>query len=208
MKARSISRRAYPSNMIAQLCALASKRPRDTALIVVSAEGTGNGAAVDTKFDYATLDQHVRALAAILQQQFPRGERALLLFDNDEHYVISFFACLYAGLIAVPVFPPETVRERHLARLLAIASDAKAGCILTTTEIRPLIMEQFVHASIVAVDAPKLAEAPAWHPHMPRDEDIAFLQYTSGSTSTPKGVMTGRKAYQLGIGGEVICYVW
>ena len=189
MKARSISRRAYPSNMIAQLCALASKRPRDTALIVVSAEGTGNGAAVDTKFDYATLDQHVRALAAILQQQFPRGERALLLFDNDEHYVISFFACLYAGLIAVPVFPPETVRERHLARLLAIASDAKAGCILTTTEIRPLIMEQFVHASIVAVDAPKLAEAPAWHPHMPRDEDIAFLQYTSGSTSTPKGVM-------------------
>ena len=80
---------------------------------------------MDNKIDYVTLDQHVRALAAVLQERFPVGERALLLLDNDEHYVIAFFACLYAGLIAVPVFPPESVRERHLARLLAIASDAR-----------------------------------------------------------------------------------
>jgi amino acid adenylation domain-containing protein len=174
--------------MVAHLRALASDRPSDTALIVVAPDGSGNDA-IDARFDYFTLDQHIRALAGILQERFHPGERALLLLDNDEHYVISFFACLYVGLVAVPAFPPEGARERHLARLLAIASDAKACCVLTTSEIRPLITEQFSSASIFAVDAVKLGEATAWHPHAPRSEDIAFLQYTSGSTSVPKGVM-------------------
>ena len=102
---------------------------RGTALIVVRPEGQESDTAVDKKIEYETLDQHIRALAAALQERFAVGERALLLLENDEHYVISFFACLYAGLIAVPVFPPESTRERHLARLLAIAADAKACCI-------------------------------------------------------------------------------
>jgi amino acid adenylation domain-containing protein len=188
MKSELIRRRDYPANMVAHLHTLASERPSDTALIVVTSDGSGNDA-IDTKFDYSTLDQRIRALAGILQERFHPGERALLLLDNDEHYVISFFACLYAGLVAVPAFPPEGARERHLARLLAIASDAQACCLLTTSEIRPLITEQFASASILAVDAVKLEEAAAWHPHAPRSEDIAFLQYTSGSTSVPKGVM-------------------
>lgn len=188
MKPRLIPRRDYPANMVAHLRALASERPSDTALIVVASDGSGNDA-IDTKFDYSTLDRHIRALAGILQERFRVGERALLLLDNDEHYAISFFACLYAGLIAVPAFPPEGVRERHLARLLAIAADAKACCILTTSEVRPLITGQFASASILAVDAVKTEEAPAWRFHAPRSGDIAFLQYTSGSTSVPKGVM-------------------
>ena len=191
MNARLIPRRSYPANMVTHLRALASARSADTALIVVRPEGQESDTAVDKKIEYGTLDQHVRALAAALQERFAVGERALLLLENDEHYVISFFACLYAGLIAVPVFPPESTRERHLARLLAIAADAKACCILTTSGILPLIenIVQFTQVSIIAVDVLKLEEASAWHPHIPQDEDIAFLQYTSGSTSTPKGVM-------------------
>jgi amino acid adenylation domain-containing protein len=191
MNARLISPRSYPVNMVTHLLALASTRPNDTALIVVRPEDSESGAAVDTRISYRTLDRHVRALAGVLQERFPVGERALLLLDNDEHYVISFFACLYAGLIAVPIFPPESTREQHLARLLAIATDAKACCILTTSEMLPQIgsTEQFSQATVVAVDAVKPDDTSAWHPHTPQDEDIAFLQYTSGSTSTPKGVM-------------------
>ncbi|HVW65645.1 MAG TPA: amino acid adenylation domain-containing protein [Nitrosospira sp.] len=188
MKPRLIPQRDYPANMVAHLSTLATERPGDTALIVVTADGPGNEA-IDTRFDYSTLERHVRALAGILQERFRAGERALLLLDNDEHYVISFFACLYAGLVAVPAFPPEGVRERHLARLLAIASDARACCVLTTSGIRPLITEQFASASVLAVDAMNPEEAAEWHFHAPRSEDIAFLQYTSGSTSVPKGVM-------------------
>ncbi|SEN52002.1 amino acid adenylation domain-containing protein [Nitrosospira multiformis] len=190
MTPRSISHRVYPQNLVTHLRSLASARPTDLALTAVHQEGER---IVEKAFDYATLDQHVRALAALLQDRFSAGERALLLMENDEHYVIGFFACLYAGLIAVPVFPPEMVRERHLARLLAIAADAEARCILTTSEIMPLIaraaVEQFSYATVLTVDTVKRDNASVWREHFPEEGDIAFLQYTSGSTSTPKGVM-------------------
>ena len=112
---------SFPDNMVARLRVLADERGTDTALIAVSARG-------DTRIDYATLDLRARALAAGLQTHFSRGDRALLLLDNDEHYVTGFFACLYAGLIAVPLFPPESAREQHLARLAAIAADSQACC--------------------------------------------------------------------------------
>ena len=190
MTPRSISHRVYPQNLVTHLRSLASARPTDLALTAVHQEGER---IVEKAFDYATLDQHVRALATLLQDRFSAGERALLLMENDEHYVIGFFACLYAGLIAVPVFPPEMVRERHLARLLAIAADAEARCILTTSEIMPLIacaaVEQFSYATVLTVDTVKRDNASAWREYFPEEGDIAFLQYTSGSTSTPKGVM-------------------
>lgn len=191
MTPRSIFHRVYPQNLVTHLRSLALARPTDLALTVMGQEGER---AVEKAFDYTTLDQHVRALAAILQDRFSAGERALLLMENDEHYVIGFFACLYAGLIAVPVFPPEMVRERHLARLLAIAADAEARCILTTSEIMPLIartaVEQFSsYATVLTVDTVKCDNASAWREYFPKEGDIAFLQYTSGSTSTPKGVM-------------------
>src|SRR5215217_1639666 len=94
--------RHYPRNMVEHLQDLAARRPHDTALIALGADG-------ESRYDYATLDRLARAMAAQLQSRFAPGERALLLLDNDQHYLIAFFGCLYAGLIAVPVFPPESV---------------------------------------------------------------------------------------------------
>ena len=176
MNTRLIPSRSYPDNIVNHLQTLVRERPADTALIVVSADGDK---LVDKQFDYASLDRYVRAVAAVLQDRFGQGERVLLLMENDEHYVIGFLACLYAGMIAVPVFPPESIREQHLARLLAIAADAKAQCILTTSGILPLIscasIAQLAGATMLAVDTimqdDTQSKASAWHAHPPRRSD-------------------------------------
>jgi len=194
MNTRLIPSRSYPDNIVIHLRKLALERPSDPALIVVNAQGDG---LVEKQFDYFTLDLHVRSVAAVLQNRYAEGERVLLLMENDEHYVIGFLACLYAGMIAVPVFPPEFIRERHLARLLAIAADANARSILTTSEVLPLLsgaaIAQLAEAEIWAVDTIVQSgfegNECSWQARVPERDEIAFLQYTSGSTSTPKGVM-------------------
>ena len=182
--------RTLPKNFVEHLSRLAVERPYDTALVVVGAK---DGASTDTAISYALLDQRVRALAARLQRRFATGERVLLLLDNDERYVVAFFACLYAGLIAVPAFPPESARPQHLARLTGMAQDAQARCLLTTGAVLSLLgtaIDGFPGCEAIDVDAVEAEEgADPWRPHTPHDADIAFLQYTSGSTSTPKGVM-------------------
>jgi len=184
-----ITPRVFPANFVDHLHGLAMQRPGDTALIVVSVK---NGVATDTGITYQQLDLRVRALAARLQRQFRIGDRALLLLDNDDNYVVGFFACLYAGLIAVPLFPPTALRPQHLARLVGVARDADAVCVMTTANLRSsldLLFQDQAKLAAVVVDATAEHLADEWVPHALQSSDIAFLQYTSGSTSAPKGVM-------------------
>ncbi len=173
--------------LVWRLRQLAATRPDDLALTVVKAEGEHDA---ELTLSYAQLDTRCRAVAAVLQGRWALGERLLLLMDNDEHYVVGFMACLYAGLVAVPVFPPESLREQHLARLRAIATDAQACGVLSTEAMLPLIQPLLAPGvGLVAVDAASHWPAADWRPHAPREGDLAFLQYTSGSTASPKGVM-------------------
>jgi len=185
MQASETPAKLYPT-IVARVRDLARKRAADTALIVVDATG-------ERRYDYAALDAASRRLAAVLSARYAIDDRALLLMDNNEHYVIGLFACMYAGLIPVPVFPPESIRRQQLARVAGIAADCAASCVLTTADLRDAI-ESFEDlwngADMLAVDGelPQMAGYGRAE-YTPDGAQIAFLQYTSGSTSAPKGVM-------------------
>jgi acyl-CoA synthetase (AMP-forming)/AMP-acid ligase II len=145
---------------------------------------------------YGELDRQARAIAATLQQYKCEGERALLLYPQGLEVIAAFCGSLYAGVIAIPVPPPESGRlKRTLPRLRAIVKDANATIALTTASIFELIsnvkdefpeFEQMRWIDTATVD---LNLADKWQEPKIEKNDLAYLQYTSGSTSTPKGVM-------------------
>ena len=141
-----------------------------------------------TSVTYQKLDEQARAIAALLQNLKAKGERALLLYQPGLEFISAFFGCLYAGVIAVPAYPPKQNRSIH--RLQAIISDAKATFALTTQSLLTSISQLQLSTSEIrclATDNISLDRAKDWQDR--HITDLAFLQYTSGSTGTPKGVM-------------------
>jgi len=146
---------------------------------------------------YRDLDSSARAIAATLHARgLGPGDRALLLYAPGLEFIAAFFGCLYAGVVAVPSFPPHPAQlARTLPRLVGVATDAELSAVLTTASI-------VAGADAIARRAQVLANPP-WiaTDALPRDMEgswsepklapdmLAFLQYTSGSTSAPKGVM-------------------
>src|SRR5882724_10345567 len=151
------------------------------------------GEEVAARLTYADLDRRARAIAAALSA-VPPGERALLLYPPGLEFVAAYFGCLYAGVIAVPAYPPRS--RRPDPRLQSIAVDCSPRVVLTTAallERREAIAQQVPElAPALWLDTEALLAGDpgaAWVPRPDRPADIAFLQYTSGSTGTPKGVV-------------------
>ena len=147
-------------------------------------------------WSWSELDRKSRAVAATLQQQCERGDRVLLLFPQGLDYLAALYGSMMAGVLAVPLQPPGSHRAAHaLPKLEAIAADGGIAAALTVASQRDA-MQHVVEQSDklcglpwVAVDAIDEEAANAWNdPHL-KATDLAYLQYTSGSTSTPKGVM-------------------
>ena len=151
----------------------------------------------ETVMSYADLDRRARAIAAELQKMgVAPGSRAVLLYPPGLEYIAGFFGCLYAGVIAVPAYPPNPMRlERTLPRLQAIVGNAGAEVALTTEPIYNMAPFVFAQApdlaamQWLATDTVGDENADQWRQPAISADDLAFLQYTSGSTQTPRGVM-------------------
>ncbi len=152
-----------------------------------------DGEVEESKLTYQELDRQARAIAAQLYHQTLPGDRALLLYPPGTEFVTAFFGCLYAGVIAVPAYPPRA--NRSLSRLQAVVADAQAKIALTTTSILSDVMRQFAEEADLATlswlttDDVSAAVIPDLQIPPLSSDTLAFLQYTSGSTGLPKGVM-------------------
>ena len=141
---------------------------------------------------YQQLNEKAKAIAFVLQNQNASGQRALLLYQPGLDFITAFLGCLYAGVVAVPVYPPRA--NRSIERLLAIVADAEASFALTTQSIREQVASKFTEHDatakirFIATDTVELSAVNWRYPGIATDS-LAFLQYTSGSTGKPKGVM-------------------
>ncbi|WP_258003824.1 non-ribosomal peptide synthetase [Fischerella thermalis] len=144
---------------------------------------------------YKDLDRQAQSIAVQLQScGVKNGERGLLLYPPGLEFIAAFFGCLYAGIVAVPAYPPRP--NQSLSRLQAIVADAQAAIILTTTTSLSNIERQFAQyphlqtLRLLATDNMIASHsAQTWQQPSVNSDTLAFLQYTSGSTGTPKGVM-------------------
>ena len=96
---------------------------------------------------YGELQRRARAIGATLQRIGAKGERALLLYTPGLDFIEGFFGCLYAGIVAVPAYPPDPARlNRTLPRLQAVIADAQATLVLTTSPILEMAKLIFTEA--------------------------------------------------------------
>lgn len=156
----------------------------------------GDGATPTDHLTYRELAQQAQTIAGHLQTITQPGARVLLLYPTGLEFVCAFLGCLYAGAIAVPVFPPRP--NRPLDHLKAIADNSQATAILTTTVLFSKLKDpletilELQNLQWIATDT-LASQQGTWHPPEISPNPLAFLQYTSGSTGTPKGVMVSHE---------------
>jgi acyl-CoA synthetase (AMP-forming)/AMP-acid ligase II len=185
-----------PDALVARFLDNVRRVPRRPAVVFSRSRG---GAVVEDELTYADLHRRAYALGGWLAERYPAGERAMLMYPTGLDFIGAFLGSLYAGLVPVPVPVPEGHRQQ-IDRTGGIATDCRPAVVLTDSGHAAqtaawLFQEGLEQVPAVATDA--LAEAmdgadaagtPRVHRSVP-PESLALLQYTSGSTSEPKGVM-------------------
>ena len=151
-----------------------------------------DGETEEARLTYGELDQRARAIGARLQSLGAKDQLVLLLYPPGLEYIAAFFGSLYAGAVAVPVYPPTS--RRSLPRLWSIVKDASPRVALTTTAILSKVEQTSGSPELqplrwLTTDNLDIDVAREWRSERVGAESLAFVQYTSGSTARPKGVM-------------------
>ncbi|MBD2158899.1 non-ribosomal peptide synthetase/type I polyketide synthase [Leptolyngbya sp. FACHB-16] len=146
---------------------------------------------------YGDLDHQARAIAYKLQSYGADGERVLLLYPPSLDFIAAFFGCLYLGYVAIPAYPPRS--SRSTARIKSIIADARPTIVLTTKAVFPVFKKYLFQLPEIRplawIETDHLVEDAEYSLKNPaiNSNTLAYLQYTSGSTSVPKGVMVNHK---------------
>ena len=147
----------------------------------------------EVRLTYGELDRQAQAIGMLLQYKGATGKPVLLLHPPGLEYIAGFFGCLYAGAIAVPAYPPYSART--MPRIQAIVADTQATIVLTIADTLVDLRRCFAHVpelkrlEWIATDTIPARLADEWEAPEISGDNVAFLQYTSGSTTTPRGVM-------------------
>jgi acyl-CoA synthetase (AMP-forming)/AMP-acid ligase II len=151
-----------------------------------------DGEVAGERLTYAQLDRRARALAAVIRACTRPGDAVILAYPAGLEFIAAFFGCLYAETMAVPVGPVHARRGNE--RLCAIIADCEARLVATTAAgARALASAATAHADLALAEVLTTDDVLADDDHAPlpyrtHDASIAFLQYTSGSTQSPRGV--------------------
>ncbi|MFC4535365.1 fatty acyl-AMP ligase [Sphaerisporangium dianthi] len=149
---------------------------------------------VEERTGYREIDERARQVADGLARRLAAGSRVLLVYPSGAEFLVAFLGSLYAGMIPVPAPMPHD--SRSMTRISGIMIDADVRLVLTAEQSAPGVTEllredgRFDALDCVVTDAAPLGDAARWRmPEGVGPETVAFLQYTSGSTSEPKGVV-------------------
>jgi acyl-CoA synthetase (AMP-forming)/AMP-acid ligase II/acyl carrier protein len=181
----AVVRRAVTESVVSVLRWRASHQP-DRLAYVFASDRQG-----EVRLTYTQLDAKARNIAVSLEASASPGDCALLLYPPGLDFLAAFVGCLYAGVVAIPLFAPRPNRED--SRLNAITEDSGARLALTTKRALPVDWPSgkspWAGLEYICTDSIEEELSARWHGPTFAGEDLAYLQYTSGSTSTPKGVM-------------------
>jgi acyl-CoA synthetase (AMP-forming)/AMP-acid ligase II len=195
------------STLVELLSYRAQNQPEQKAYAFLLRDGEKE----EISLTYPELDQKARAIASHLQSLGVSGERALLLYPPGLDFITAFLGCLYAGVVAVPAYPPR--KNMNFLRLQAIITDAQATVVLTTSSLLADLGSQWAEnpelptMHWLSTDDIDSNLSSDWQEPRLEKDTLAFLQYTSGSTGTPKGVMishgnllSNQRAIKIGFG--------